>query len=167
MQDSIDTQYSYPNYTHRPGIRQFLAMDWPFILIAVVGWFIVGCFGYKLNDWTIAFVAFYTAGIFLHCQYVTQMKYRIGYEQLMFQRGILSMKRDYIEMYRIVDYEEHSGFLEMLLGLKTVTIHACDRTTPNLKIIGVPQNDDIISTVRERVRISRRKNGIYEIANQQ
>ena len=166
MRDSnTDTQFEYPNYTHRPGMRKFVEMDLPFILVAIVSWLIVGCIGYRLTDWTIAFVAFYTFGLCFHCQYVTQMKYRIGTEQLMFQRGLFSMKRDYIEMYRIVDFEERSNFLEMLFGLKTVTVYANDRTTPYLQILGVPIKMNIIDAIRERVAVSRKKNGIYEIAN--
>lgn len=93
------------------------------------------------------------------------MKFHIGAEQLMYQRGLFSLKRDFIEMYRIVDYEERRNFIEILFGIKTVIVYACDRTTPELRIIGVPKNLDVIGALRERVALCRKAHGVYEIAN--
>lgn len=93
------------------------------------------------------------------------MKYHIGQEQLMYQRGLFSLKRDYIEMYRIVDYEEHRTFVQILLGLKSVTIHSCDRTSPSLKLIGIPCDVEVIPAIRERVEFCKVMKGVYEIAN--
>lgn len=157
--------YEYRNIVHRPHILEFIAMDLPLLVICVAGWLAVICIYRVINPWTLVFMSLYTIGLVLHCQYITSMKFHIGTEQLMFQRGLFSMHRDYIEMYRIVDYEENRNFLEMLFGLKSITVHACDRTTPNLRIIGVPVELDMIPAIRERVEQSKRSHGVYEIAN--
>ena len=155
----------YKNITHRPHFLQYIATDMVLIAINAIGWLLIVVFFEHVSPWTIALWSFFSLYLFLHCQYITSMKYHIGLEQLMYQRGLFTQKRDYIEMYRIVDYEESRSFVEMLFGLKTVTIHACDRTTPYLQIIGVPKDMELIETIRERVIQSRKRNGIYEIAN--
>lgn len=157
--------YEYGNITHRPHMLQYIAMDLPLLAICIAGWCAVIAFSYLINPWTVVFMSVFTLGLVLHCQYVTSMKYHIGTEQLMFQRGLFTLQRDYIEMYRIVDYEESRSFIQILFGLKSVTVHACDRTTPNLKIIGVPVELDLIPAIRERVEHSKRAHGVYEIAN--
>ena len=136
----------------RPYVKslEYVSKDLPIIILCILGWLMVACLGQKTSPWTVAILAFFTLYLFIHCLYITSMKYHIGREQLMYERGLFTIKRDYIEMYRIVDYEESRNFLQMIFGLKTVTIHACDRTTPNLKIIGIPKNLDVIPTIRER-----------------
>lgn len=155
----------YKNLTHKPHFLQYIAMDMVLIAINIVGWTLIIIFSSVISPWTVAMMSFFTLYLFLHCQYITSMKYHIGLEQLMYQRGLFSVKRDYIEMYRIVDYEESRNFIELLFGLKTVTIHACDRTTPYLQIIGIPKDIEVIKTIRERVELCKKKRGVYEITN--
>lgn len=165
QQEKYYGEMTHPNITHRPVFLEYVAIDLPLIILCIAGWGMVACLGQKTSPWTVAFLAFFTLYLFLHCLYVTSMKFHIGLEQLMYQRGLFTIKRDYIEMYRIVDYEESRSFLQMLFGLKTVTIHACDRTTPYLRIIGIPKDMDIIPTIRERCEYCKKKHGVYEIAN--
>jgi len=169
MQDTYSDDYidglEYENITHSPHILQYFATDMILIAVDVMCWVALLFIVHTISPWTIAFLSLFTLSLFLHCQYITSMKYHIGIEQLMYQRGLFSLKRDYIEMYRIVDYEESRNFIEMLFGLKTVTIHACDRTTPSLRIIGIPRNVEVIEAIRERVELCKRKRGVYEITN--
>ena len=155
----------HKNITHRPHILQYVATDMVLIALNIIGWTAITLLWDAINPWTIAFMSFFTLYLFLHCQYITSMKYHVGLEQLMYQRGLFSLKRDYIEMYRIVDYEESRNFMEIVFGLKTVTIYACDRTTPFLRIIGVPMDMELIETIRERVELCKKKRGVYEITN--
>jgi len=53
----------------------------------------------------------------------------------------------------------------MILGLKTIIIHSGDRTTPNLKIVGVRERTEIVNTLRERVAFNRLRMNIHEFAN--
>ena len=55
--------------------------------------------------------------------------------------------------------------MQQICGLKTVTIYSGDRSTPKLDIIGVKNDLDLVSLVRERVELNRRRKGIYEITN--
>ncbi len=93
------------------------------------------------------------------------MKFIISDEQMRYEYGILSLKCDYIELYRVVDYSEQRTFVQQLLGLKTVSIYSGDRTCPRLDIIGVPEDQNLIRTIRERVEYNKRMANIHEFTN--
>lgn len=48
--------------------------------------------------------------------------------------GIIRRKVDYMELYRIVDFQEHQSLLQQFCGLKTVRILSMDRNTPRLDL---------------------------------
>lgn len=50
--------------------------------------------------------------------YLRRIRYRIGAEQLVSERGVLLRKVDYMELYRIVDFQEHQSLLQQLCGLE-------------------------------------------------
>lgn len=78
----------------------------------------------------------------------------------MFQRST-----GYIELYRVVDFQEHQTLLQQIFGLKTVTVLSMDRTTPWLALIGLPKQTAIVELIRERVEFNKKRKGIYEITN--
>lgn len=93
------------------------------------------------------------------------IRYRVGEEQLVCERGLFCRRVDYMELYRIVDFQEHQSLLQQLCGLKTVVILSTDRNSPKLDLIGIRRGNDIVAIIRERVEINKRKKGIYEITN--
>lgn len=97
--------------------------------------------------------------------YLHRIRYDITAEQLVCERGILLRKVDYMELYRIVDFQEKQSILQQLSGLKTVSIHSMDRNTPRLDLLGMKRGDGIVALIRERVEYNKRKKGIYEITN--
>ena len=88
-------------------------------------------------------------------------------EQIMHEHGIFTTQRDYIELYRVVDYSEHRTFTQMILGLKTVSVFSGDRTSPRLDIIGVFEKDNIIQELRYRVEVNKTRRNIHEFTNMQ
>ena len=97
--------------------------------------------------------------------YLRRTRYYIGSEQIISKHGVLSRKTDYMEQYRIVDFVEHQSFMQQLCGLKTVHIFSMDRNTPQLDLVGIRRNLDVVTLIRERVEYNKRKKGIYEITN--
>lgn len=83
--------------------------------------------------------------------------YRVGNEQLVCERGLFCRRVDYMELYRIVDFQEHQSLLQQLCGLKTVVILSTDRNSPKLDLIGIRRGNDIVAIIRERVEINKRK----------
>lgn len=97
--------------------------------------------------------------------YLRRMEYRINGEQLIMEYGVFTRKSDYLELYRIVDFNEHRTLPQQICGLKTVTIYSGDRSNPKLVIIGVKNDLDLVSLIRERVEYNKQRKGIYEITN--
>ena len=80
-------------------------------------------------------------------------------------RGVFSKQTDYIELYRITDYQESRSFFQRLLGIKTVTVYSTDKSDSISDILGVPADMDLIGMLREKVEDCKRERNIYEIAN--
>lgn len=97
--------------------------------------------------------------------YLRRMEYRINGEQFIMEHGVFTRRSDYLELYRIVDFNEHRTILQQICGLKTITIYSGDRSNPKLAIIGVKNNLDLVSIIRERVEYNKQRKGIYEITN--
>lgn len=97
--------------------------------------------------------------------YLRKIQYIITDEQLIAKHGVFFLSSDYIELYRVIDYDEKRGLLQQLLGLKTVTIYSGDRSSPKLEMKGLSDNSDIVSIIRERVETNKQSKGIYEITN--
>ena len=93
------------------------------------------------------------------------IKYIITNEQIIYIHGVLNRETNYIELYRVVDYQETRTFLQWLFGLKNVIIFSMDKNIKVLYIIGMKKRQNIIATVRERVEYNKKRKGIYEITN--
>lgn len=93
------------------------------------------------------------------------MRFIITEEQFIYEHGVFRRTRDFMELYRIVDFREESSFPQRIFGLKTIQIYSGDRSTPRLDMTGMDMRADLIPFIRERVGASRKRNGIYEITN--
>ena len=82
--------------------------------------------------------------------YLCRIHYHIGIEQLVCEQGVFVRKVDYMELYRIVDFQEHQSLMQQLCGLKTVRIFSTDRNTPRLDLTGMRRKDDIVPLIRGR-----------------
>ncbi len=104
---------------------------------------------------------------YLLCQgiYLARVKYIVTEEQIIYLHGIMYHETDFMELYRVVDYQEKRTFMQQLAGLKNVVIYSMDRNTPILTILGVKADYDLIEYIRERVEYNKKRKGIYEITN--
>lgn len=151
-------------YIH-PSRRQFLINELPWMLVASVLVIVGGLDAVPLQ------------GIFLWPALALTLKVLYGYvalrntvyiitgEQLVFDHGVFTRSRDYIELYRILDFDEKRSFMQMILGLKTVVVHSGDRTAPRLSITGIREDTDVVGVLRDRVAYNRERMNIHEFAN--
>ncbi len=103
--------------------------------------------------------------IVYHHLYLRRCSWTITEEQLIHQRGVIAIDKDYLELYRVSDYSECSSVLDRLFGLKRIRIVSTDQSSPILIIYGIPNNIDILTPLRERVERCKRNRRIYEMAN--
>ncbi len=149
----------------RPDVRQFLINELHLLVLLTVG---ILCCGLE----NIPFVGLLKVGCLLlalylgyGCLFLLRSQFTVTGEQLIYERGVLSRRRDFIELYRVVDFKENRSFLQQLAGLKTVVVYSGDRTNPHLVIPGVHYRVPLVAIIRERVEYNKQRKGIYEITN--
>ena len=159
---------TYPTIKIRPHGLQFVAgnigsIAFLLLVLALAGY--DGLLPDSLFPFLMAAAGLLVINLLCKCVYLLRITYIITEEQLQYEYGILNLQRDFIELYRVVDYSEQRSFLQMLFGLKTVSIYSGDKTCPRLDIIGVQGNTDLIATIRERVEYNKQKRNIHEFTN--
>lgn len=86
-------------------------------------------------------------------------------EQIIYQRGVIAVDKDYLELYRVYDFSEFSSVIDRCFGLKQIRIISTDKSSPQLIIYGMPIEVDMLTTLRERIEQCKSKRRIYEMAN--
>ena len=94
-----------------------------------------------------------------------RIEYVITGEQLIYKHGVLFHSADYMELYRIVDYQESRTPVQQLTGLKNILLLSGDRTLPRLRMVGIRGSSRILDEIRIRVEYNKKRRGIYEITN--
>ena len=162
MQHSIQDER---NILLRPYTGQFVIDELPLMFVCMAGLVYGGMEGLPLSSMARIVSLFLLLALLYRFIYLRRIRYRVCEEQLVSEHGIFIRRVDYMELYRIVDFQEHQSLLQQICGLKTVRILSMDRNTPRLDLIGVRCGNDIVAIIRERVEINKRKKGIYEITN--
>ncbi len=114
-------------------------------------------------------ILYVSCGLLLFLLYrmmhLASITYMITGEQLIFQHGVINHTTEYMELYRIVDYQQKKSFVQQVFGLKTVIIMSGDKTLPQLNIIGVKDSEEVVAEIRNRVEYNKKRRGVYEITN--
>ena len=156
---------AYTDVTLRPSLRQLLIDELVPILGALALLVAGGLDAVPGHPVCIGIALALVAKVVYSLACLRKMEYTITGEQLVYEHGVFTRSRDYIELYRVVDFDEKRSFLQLLLGLKTIVVHSGDRTMPKLKIIGIREKADVVGCLRERVSYNRKRMNIHEFAN--
>lgn len=149
----------------RPYPVQFAIDEWPLIAACAAGLVCGGIDTVPLGGLAASIASLLSLVLLYRFICLRRIRYCVEPEQLISEHGVFVRKVDYMELYRVVDFQEHQSLLQQLIGLKTVRIFSMDRNTPRLDLIGIRCSHDIVSLIRERVELNKRKKGIYEITN--
>lgn len=163
MNQSAYTSY-FPTIVMQPHPAQFAIDELPLLLLCPVG-LAYGGMEKPLSGLALAVSLLLGLCLLYRFLYLKRIRYRIGGELLVCERGVFQRKVDYMELYRVVDFHEQQTLMQQVFGLKTVRVYSTDRNTPWQDLTGIRQDSDIVRTIRERVEYNRQKKGIYEIAN--
>ena len=156
---------AYGDVSLRPCMRQLLIDEGVSMLGALVLLIAGGLDGVPTHTLLLCLGLALVVKVIYRLVYLRQMEYTITGEQLVYEHGVFTRSRDYIELYRVVDFDERRSFLQLLLGLKTIVVHSGDRTMPKLRIIGIREKADVVECLRERVSYNRKRMNIHEFAN--
>ena len=160
-----DMNEAFLTYRLKPHWIQYAIDQLPWIII----WVIVTLYA---GDDTFPYREYLMYGsVCMMCYLIWQAIefYRIEYvitgEQLIYKHGVLFHSADYMELYRIVDYQESRTPVQQLTGLKNILLLSGDRTLPRLRMVGIRGSSRILDEIRIRVEYNKKRRGIYEITN--
>ena len=149
----------------QPHFLQWVINQLPLLLLACGGTLLCGIDAVPFKD----IICILVVLIYLHLLYtfiyIRSLEYRITDQQIIVEHGVFKRSTDYMELYRVIDFNEHRNLMQQICALKTITIYAGDRNMPTLHIIGVKNHYDIISELRSRIIYSRELFRIYEVTN--
>jgi uncharacterized membrane protein YdbT with pleckstrin-like domain len=66
------------------------------------------------------------------------VRYEISPEQIKYTRGVLQRKIDFLEMYRIKDFDQRQSLIMNMLGIMHIRLMTSDISHPMLEIKGIP-----------------------------
>lgn len=92
-------------------------------------------------------------------------KWKITAEQIEIYKGVFSKSVNYIELYRVNDYQEKKSFIQALMNNSNVCIYSGDKSNPVLEITGIAKGTEVIKLIRERVELQKSTKHIYEFTN--
>jgi len=75
--------------------------------------------------------------------------YRITSQRIVVETGIFSKRVEQVDLYRIVDYVIERSFSQRMLGTGSITLEAMDKTTPEVRIVGIRTD---VMALYERLR---------------
>lgn len=89
-------------------------------------------------------------------------KFEITDERIIYQYGIFSVKREYMELYRVKDFSVSTPFWLRLFSLANLIIYSSDKTHPVLPILAIKDEEFVYDGLRERVETMRKIKGVRE-----
>jgi uncharacterized membrane protein YdbT with pleckstrin-like domain len=92
------------------------------------------------------------------------ISYFITEQQIISERGFFYKKTNYMEMYRIIDYQTKRSLIHIILNLMNVELITMDVTTPILNIRGIKYNSNFVFTIRERDENAKKIQNILELS---
>lgn len=94
--------------------------------------------------------------------YFYSHKYEFENNQLIITKGVFSKTVDYIEFYRVKDYQKYQSFWMRLFQVMTIKIVTSDKISKVLDIKGV-RSSNILKDLRPGINQSRLSNRVFEV----
>jgi len=159
------TQRQFNTIIIQPHFLQWVINQLPLMLVVVTGILLCGMDYLPFKGVLIALTAFFALLLLYSFIYIRSIEYRITDQQIIVEQGVFKRSTDYMELYRVIDFNEQRNIMQQICALKTITIYAGDKNMPTLNILGVKNHYDIISELRSRIIYSRELFKIYEVTN--
>ena len=149
----------------QPSIGQYFINELPLLLLCLAMLLVGGLPDCAYSTMLLVLSLLASLCLLYRFIYLRSIRYHIGSEQLICEHGVFQRSVNYMELYRVVDFAEHQTLMQQLCGLKSVTVLAMDRTTPKLDMTGISKSYDVVSLIRTKVEMNKRRKGVYEITN--
>lgn len=162
MNDIYQTNAMFGTMILRPSWWQWVIDKLPWIAVNIIGYLWAVDSDIQLFMWLMIAMSVHLLYMMV---YLLTTRYTITDEVIIYEHGVLMRQKEYIELYRVIDFKENVSFMQNIFDLKTLTVYSGDRTTPKLRIHGIYIGLQLVPHMRQRVEYNRRRKGIYEITN--
>ncbi len=110
-------------------------------------------------------LGFVTCFALLPWRYLTVLscKYRLTTERLSVSAGIIGKSTQELEIYRVRDVTVELPFINRMLGLGTVVVHASDSSSPRIELIAVPDAERVKEQIRMAARAAKKAEGVRSV----
>lgn len=159
----------FTNISLRPDYREFLAENVLLVFLVIAS---MACLPLAASM-NVRYLALATSMLsfalsaFMVVRYIvlTAVVWIVNDDTVCRIEGVLTRRTDYVELYRVVDYQESQTLFQKIWKVKTVTIVSTDKSDAVMELYGIPEDMNLVATIRERVEQCKKDKRIYEITN--
>jgi len=90
-------------------------------------------------------------------------RYEIDTEELKYYSGILNRKHEFIELYRVKDFQVDRPLIYRMFGMGNLIIYTSDKTTPVFRLQAIRKPEDTYTILRSLVELNRREKHVFEV----
>ncbi len=91
------------------------------------------------------------------------IRYEINPEELQYTSGILRRKHEYIELFRVKDFQVDRPLIYRFFGLGNLVVYTSDKTTPVFRLEAIRKPEEVYTVLRGLVELNRKEKHVYEI----
>jgi membrane protein YdbS with pleckstrin-like domain len=148
----------------RGAIGHVLAFMGPALLLFLLPFLLWWFMGDWPNGWLVAILWLLAVGLGVWpLILVRSIRYRISNYRIDFERGILSKKIDTLELWHVDDISFYQSLSDRLLNVGTIIIISGDKTTPKLKLMGLPDPRPLFNSLQQRIISVKRQRGVVKM----
>ena len=97
-----------------------------------------------------------------HYLVVMMWKIKITSERVIETKGVINLKTDELQIYRVKDLNLEQPIYLRLVGLSNINLVSSDKSDPNILIPTVPNGDELREEISQAVETMRRRKGVRE-----
>ncbi len=132
----------------------------PFVLLFILGILAIPFIG-KYVFVELVFMPILLIKIIYGYFYYRLQNIKIFEDKMLIRTGVFSVNNDYLELYRVKDYEMFQSFFMRVFNLMAFRLHTSDKTTPIIHVRGVKKSN-IVDIIRNNVERQRKLKGVRE-----
>ncbi|WP_019025534.1 MULTISPECIES: PH domain-containing protein [unclassified Thioalkalivibrio] len=90
-------------------------------------------------------------------------RYTVTDQKILKRVGVLNVQIDYVELYRVKDYQLQKPLLLRIFGLGTVRVQTSDRSRPLFHLVGIRDSENVGMSIRTLSEAKRLERGVREL----
>lgn len=117
----------------------------------------------SLGRWLLALLTLGLAALYFWFD-AAGRRFKITNQRLVLKTGVLSVRTDFVELYRITDLDVEEPLFERMLGYGRLVIASSDRSDPTLVLRGIQRPEALADQLRACIEEQKRARSVTTIA---